>query len=67
MIKLMEDRLFADGYNDIISISEHKVQLKYKTHDIVIEGEKLKIASFSKHEMIVFGQMLSLVFLYHDI
>lgn len=64
MIRLSEDRAFIDGYQDVTSISEAKISFIYDKYNLLIEGKGLTVIAFSKHEMIIHGQMLTLSFQY---
>lgn len=67
MIKMNEERIFIEDFSDVVTISQDKVELLFKTYHLIIEGKKLQVAAFSKTEMILFGQISSVVFSYNDV
>lgn len=67
MIKMNEDRIFIEDFNDVVTISQDKVDLLFASYHLIIEGKKLQVAAFSRNEMILFGQILSVVFSYNDV
>lgn len=66
MIKLTDDRLFIDGFNDILTIQNEELVFLYTKYDIKIEGEALQVISFSKSEMIIKGKITGVMFIYKD-
>lgn len=51
----MEDRAYLEGFKDVIMIEDEKIILLYKEYKLELEGRKLRVAAFSKSELILFG------------
>lgn len=64
MIRLVEERLFIDGYLDVVSINEDTIIFAYKGYELEIQGNLLKVVSYSKSEMIIHGLLRSILFHY---
>lgn len=66
MIRLVENRLFIDGYLDVASIKDDTVTFLFKDYKLTIHGIHLKIVSYSKNEMIIHGLLKQITFDYHE-
>ena len=60
----MEDRAYLEGFKDVILIEDEKIILMYKEYKLQLEGKKLRIAAFSKSELILFGVIDRITFHY---
>jgi len=63
----MENRAYLDGFNDVLSIEKEKITLLYTMYELIIEGEELRISAFTKSELILFGKINSVLFLYKNV
>lgn len=65
MIKGSNDRILIDGFLDVLVILDDFVMLLYPTYNLEIKGIGLKVAAFTKSELILFGQIMNVEFVYH--
>lgn len=66
MIRLMENRAFIEGFNDVTTVNDAKISFIFEQYNLDIEGKELTILAFNKHEMIIRGKLLHLSFIYHN-
>lgn len=63
----MEDRAHLDGFKDVLSIEKDKITLLYTKYELIIEGEELQINAFTKSELILFGKINAVLFVYRNV
>lgn len=66
MIRLMENRMYIDSFNDVMEINDHSICFLYPTYKLQVKGKDLKVTAFTRQEMILFGTFLSLEFIYDN-
>ena len=53
--------VYIENYNRIISFEEHEIRIQAKTCKISVCGKRLRIEYYTKDEMLIAGQILSVV------
>ncbi len=53
--------VYIENYNRIISFGEQEVRLQARTCKILVIGKRLKIEYYTKDDMLISGQILSVI------
>ena len=56
-IDLFQNCLHVYYYNELLSLSDSKIELKMKEFTLTIEGENLTISNMDKHELLIKGKI----------
>lgn len=56
-IDLFQNCLHIYYYEELISLSDTKIELKLKEFNLIIEGENLTISNMDKHELLIKGKI----------
>lgn len=56
-IDLFQNCLHIYYYEELVSLSDTKIELKLKEFNLIIEGENLTISNMDKHELLIKGKI----------
>ena len=56
-IDLFQNCLHIYYYEELISLSDTKIELKLKEFNLIIEGENLTISNMDQHELLIKGKI----------